>query len=417
MGTTASNPPVGRNARSGLAGRRRLLALLVGSLVIAIALGTRQSFGLFLEPVSKQIGAGREVFALAVALQNLIWGIAQPFAGMLADRYGSGRVIALGSALYAGGLALAAVSSDPAGLYLSLGLLVGLGLSGTTFAIVLGAIGRLYPPEKRSVALGIGTGLGSIGLFVVVPAAQGLLGAFGWVTTFLALALLSALGILLAPGLAGRPNTPLETEKQSLAEALREARQHGGYWLLTIGFFACGFQLAFIATHLPAYLGDRAMAPWVAGAALSVIGLFNIAGSYICGVIGGRASKSRSLAVLYILRSIVIAGFLVLPITPVSALIFAGLMGLLWVGTVPLTSGLVAQIFGTRFMATLFGIVFFAHQLGGFLGAWLGGLVFEAWDSYLPIWIASIVLGLIAAGLHWPITERPVARLGAVRAA
>ena len=413
MGIPASNHLFHRN---GLARRRRLLALIVGALVIALALGTRQSLGLFLEPVSSQIGAGRGAFALAVALQNLVWGIAQPFAGMLADRYGSGRVIALGSALYAGGLALAAVSSDPAGLYLSLGLLVGLGLSGTTFAIVLGAIGRLYPPETRSVALGIGTGLGSIGLFVVVPAAQGLLGAYGWVTTFLALAAMSAIGILLAPGLAGRPGAQAEAGDQSLREALREARRHGGFWLLTIGFFACGFQLAFIAIHLPAYLGDRALAPWVAGAALSLIGLFNIAGSYICGVIGGRASKSRSLAVLYILRSAVIAGFLVAPITPASALIFAGLMGLLWVGTVPLTSGLVAQLFGTRYMATLFGIVFFAHQLGGFLGAWLGGLVFEYWGSYLPIWIASIVLGLIAAALHWPISERPVARLAGSKA-
>ena len=399
-----------------LASRHRLVALLVGALVIALALGIRQSFGLFLEPVSKHIGTGREVFALAVALQNLVWGIAQPFAGMLADRYGSGRVIALGSGLYAGGLALAAVSGDPAGLYLSLGLLVGLGLSGTTFAVVLGAIGRLYPPEKRSVALGIGTGLGSLGLFAVVPAAQGLLGAYGWVTTFLALALVSALGILAAPGLAGRQDMTVEAESQSLREALGEARRHGGYWLLTIGFFACGFQLAFIATHLPAYLGDRAVAPWVAGAALSVIGLFNIAGSYICGVVGGRASKSRSLAILYLLRSAVIVSFLVLPITPVSALIFAALMGLLWVGTVPLTSGLVAQIFGTRYMATLFGIVFFAHQLGGFLGAWLGGIVFAASGSYLPIWIASIVLGLIAAALHWPISERPVARLGGAEA-
>jgi predicted MFS family arabinose efflux permease len=279
--------------------------------------------------------------------------------------------------------------------------------------VVLGAIGRLYPPERRSVALGIGTALGSLGLFAVVPGAQLLLEGFGWTVAFLALAGASALGILLAPGLAGRPDIEAagapSTAARSLGEALGQARRHRGYWLLTAGFFACGFQLAFIATHLPAYLSDRAVAGWVGGAVLAVIGLFNVAGSYICGVIGARASKSKSLALLYVARSAIILGFLVLPITPVSALIFAALMGLLWVGTVPLTSGLVAQIFGPRYMATLFGIVFLAHQLGGFLGAWLGGLVFEAWGSYLPIWIAAIALGLVAAVLHWPISERPLA--------
>ena len=396
---------------------RARAALIFGALVIALALGIRQAFGLFLEPVVRDFEIGRASFGFAIALQNLVWGLAQPFAGALADRYGSGRVIAIGSALYAAGLALATVSRDAVALDLTLGVLIGLGLSGTTFAVVLGAIGRLYPPERRSVALGIGTALGSLGLFTVVPGAQLLLDGYGWVATFLVLACASTLGIVFAPGLAGRPEhrsdeaRPLEAG--SLGEALGQARRHGGYWLLTAGFFVCGFQLAFIATHLPAYLSDRAVAGWVAGAVLAVIGLFNIAGSYICGVIGARASKSKSLAWLYIARSAIILAFLVLPITPVSALVFAALMGLLWVGTVPLTSGLVAQIFGVRYMATLFGIVFLAHQIGSFLGAWLGGLVFEASGSYLPVWIASMILGLLAAALHWPISERPVVRPGA----
>jgi predicted MFS family arabinose efflux permease len=395
---------------------RARAALIFGALVIALALGIRQAFGLFLEPVVRDFEIGRASFGFAIALQNLVWGLAQPFAGAFADRYGSGRVIALGSALYAAGLALATVSRDAVALDLTLGVLIGLGLSGTTFAVVLGAIGRLYPPERRSVALGIGTALGSLGLFTVVPGAQLLLEGYGWVPTFLVLACASTLGIVFAPGLAGRPeNRSDETrpsEAGSLGEALNQARRHGGYWLLTTGFFVCGFQLAFIATHLPAYLSDRAVAGWVAGAVLAVIGLFNIAGSYICGVIGARMSKSKSLAWLYIARSAIILAFLVLPITPVSALVFAALMGLLWVGTVPLTSGLVAQIFGVRYMATLFGIVFLAHQIGSFLGAWLGGVVYEATGSYLPVWIASMALGLVAAALHWPISERPISDQG-----
>ncbi len=354
---------------------------------------------------------GREVFGFAIALQNLFWGLAQPFAGMIADRWGSGRVVCAGGLLYALGLWLATVSSDPLGLYMSFGLLVGLGLSGTTFAVVLGAIGRLYPPTQRSVALGIATAGGSLGMFLVVPGAQALISSTGWLTAMLVLAGLAAFMAVLAPGLAGRPAAPgPESGSQSLGEALAEARGHGGYWLLTIGFFVCGFQLAFIATHLPAFLGDRSLAPWVGGTALSLIGLFNVVGSYVCGVLGARRSKSRTLSALYLARAAVITGFLILPVTETSALVFAALMGLLWVGTVPLTSGLVAQIFGPRYMATLFGIVFLAHQLGSFAGAWLGGYIFDRAGSYEPVWLAAIVLGVVAAALHWPIADQPVVR-------
>jgi predicted MFS family arabinose efflux permease len=399
------------------ASRRAWVVLTMGALVISIALGVRQSFGIFLAPIGADLGAGREVFGFAIALQNLIWGLSQPFAGMIADRWGSGRVIAAGGVLYALGLWLTTVSVDPTSLYLSLGLLIGLGLSGTTFAVVLGAVGRLFPPEKRSVALGLTTAGGSLGLFFVVPGAQAVLSSAGWVVAILALAALAAFMAVLAPALGGRPAEPeTPAERQTLGEALAEARVHGGYWLLTIGFFVCGFQLAFIATHLPAFLGDRAVAPWVGGAALSLIGLFNVVGSYVCGVLGARRSKARLLTGLYLARSAVIAGFFVVPITEASALVFAALMGLLWVGTVPLTSGLVAQIFGPRYMATLFGIVFLAHQLGSFAGAWLGGAIFDQTGSYDPVWLAAILLGLIAAALHWPIPEQPVARLRAQEA-
>jgi predicted MFS family arabinose efflux permease len=397
------------------ASRRAWVVLTMGALVISIALGVRQSFGIFLAPIGADLGAGREVFGFAIALQNLIWGLSQPFAGMIADRWGSGRVIAAGGVLYALGLWLTTVSVDPTSLYLSLGLLIGLGLSGTTFAVVLGAVGRLFPPEKRSVALGLTTAGGSLGLFFVVPGAQAVLSSAGWVVAILALAALAAFMAVLAPALGGRPAEPeTPAERQTLGEALAEARVHGGYWLLTIGFFVCGFQLAFIATHLPAFLGDRAVAPWVGGAALSLIGLFNVVGSYVCGVLGARRSKARLLTGLYLARSAVIAGFFVVPITEASALVFAALMGLLWVGTVPLTSGLVAQIFGPRYMATLFGIVFLAHQLGSFAGAWLGGAIFDQTGSYDPVWLAAILLGLTA--LHWPIPEQPVARLRAQEA-
>ncbi len=389
--------------------RRPVAVLAFGAAVMAIAMGTRQSFGLLLAPVTAALDLDRGAFGLAVAVQNLVWGLAQPAAGMIADRWGSGRVVFVGGLLYAAGLAVAARATGAGELRLGLGLLVGLGLSGTTFAVVLGAVGRLFPAGRRGAALGIASAGGSFGMFAVVPGAEALIAGRGWIAALATLAAGALLMAAFAPALAGRGGADAGTAvpRRALRRALAAAARHRGYRLLTLGFFVCGFQLVFIATHLPAYLADRHLAPWVAGAALSLIGLFNIAGSFACGVLGDRVSKARALSLLYVLRSAVIAAYLVFPPTPLSTLLLAAAMGLLWLGTVPLTSGLVAEMFGPRYMATLFGFVFLSHQVGSFFGAWLGGLLFEMAGSYLPIWLVVIALGLLAAALHRPIGDPP----------
>lgn len=390
------------------------LVIICGCLIALVTFGLRSSFGLFLEPLSMTRGWGREVFALAIAVQNLLWGLGQPFAGAVADRYGAGRVLAVGGLLYAAGVVLMSVSSTPMMLHLSGGVLVGLGLSGASFTVVLAAMGRIVPEEKRSWALGIGTAAGSLGQFIFAPLGQAFIAAYEWQTALVLMAGFVALVPLLATPLAGRApehdiaGTPAA---QSLREALQEAFGHGSYLLLVAGFFVCGFHVAFITTHLPPYLGDLGISADLAAWAIGLVGLFNVVGAYSAGVLGGRFSKKYLLSAIYMARAIAIAVFISLPASPASVLVFAATIGLLWLSTVPLTSGLVAVMFGTRFMGTLFGFVFFSHQVGAFLGVWLGGLLYEGTGSYQVVWWLSVLLGVVSAAIHWPIRERGVPRL------
>jgi MFS family permease len=389
-----------------------LSALLgpAGCLIALISFGVRAGFGLFLAPMSDAMGWGREVFALAIAIQNLVWGLGQPLAGGLADCYGPARVLIAGGIAYALGVWLMSVSATPLMINLSAGLLVGIGLAGASFAVVLAAIGRSVPEEQRSWAFGLGTAAGSLGQFLLVPLGQGFIAAYGWQTALTLMSLVALLMVPLSAPLAGKPAAS-QGPQQSLSEALREAAAHRGYKLLVTGFFVCGFHVAFIQTHLPAYIVDMGVPAAIGAAALALVGLFNIVGSYTAGVLGGRHSKKDLLAGLYFTRSIVIALFVTIPMTTTTVLVFSAAMGLLWLSTVPLTSGLVAQIFGPRYMATLFGIVFLSHQVGSFLGVWLGGYLYDLYGSYDVIWWLSIALGLVAALLHWPIDEREVPRL------
>jgi MFS family permease len=392
--------------------RTALIAIGAGSLVVALSFGIRSSFGLFLQPMSMDLGSGREVFALALAIQNLVWGASQPFFGMAADKWGTRRTVVAGGALYAVALYLMATTASAFELHLSAGLLIGLALGGTGFGVVLAAVGRAVPAEARSTALGITTAIGSFGQFLMPPVGQALLGSYGWQTTLLLLAAAALLMIVAAGGLRGSPAAGAEShDRQTLGAALREASRHTGFLYLTAGFFVCGWHVAFIAVHLPAYLADGGIGAGVAAWCLALVGLFNVIGSYSAGVLGGRLSKKNLLSFLYAARSVVILVFILVPLSVASALIFSAVMGLLWLSTVPLTSGLVAQIFGLRFMATLFGIVFLSHQIGAFLGVWLGGYLYDTRGSYDLIWWLSIALGLIAALLHWPIDERAVVRL------
>ena len=384
--------------------------LLGSALILALSLGTRHGFGLFLPPMSAQFGWGREVFAFAIAFQNLIWGLAQPITGALADRFGAARVVFVGGILYAVGLALMSMADSPATLSLSAGLLIGLGLSGTTFSIILGVVGRALPPEKRSMGMGLASAAGSFGQFAMLPGTLGLIGWLGWSMALVALGLLVAFILPLVAMLKDKP-APVAAGEQTLREALREACSHSGFWLLAFGFFVCGFQVVFIGVHLPAYLVDQHLPATVGTTVLALIGLFNVFGTYIAGWLGGRMSKPRLLTGLYLLRAVVIALFIWVPLTQTTAYLFGISMGLLWLSTVPLTNGTIATLFGVRNLSMLGGIVFLFHQLGAFLGGWLGGVVYDHTGSYEMIWHVSIVMSLMAAALNWPVRERPVARL------
>ena len=388
-----------------------------GCLIALVTYGLRTSFGLFAAPIGEGRGWSPEVFALAIAIQNLVWGMGQPFAGAIADRYGSARILAAGGVVYAAGVALMAVSPTPLAFNLSAGVLVGLGLSGASFTIVIAALGRLVPEDKSSQAMGLATAAGSLGQFVFAPLGQAFLTDYGWQTALLLLAgsmvVVPALAVALKGGARERGTGEAALPAR---EAVRRAFGHGSYLLLVAGFFVCGFHVAFITTHLPAHIASVAghshggmdtAGPAVAAWALAFIGLFNIVGSYGSGVLGARHSKRQLLAGIYLSRAVVIALFITLPPTSAVVLVFAAAMGVLWLSTVPLTSGLVAVMFGTGNLGTLFGIVFLSHQVGAFLGVWLGGLAMEQTGSFMPVWLAGIALAVIAAGLHWPIVERP----------
>jgi predicted MFS family arabinose efflux permease len=389
--------------------RTPAVILWCGALILAVSLGIRHTFGLFLQPMSLDNGWGREAFAFAIALQNLVWGLAQPFAGRLADRFGAGWAILVGTLLYVAGLLLMAQSASTFGLALSAGVLIGLGLSGTTFPVVFGAVSRAVPPEQRSMAMGIAMAVGSLGQFVLLPGSQWLIGAFGWAA---ALVVLGLLGVGMGPlsaALFERPSAnPAAREARPLRAILAEAFTHRGFWLLSLGFFVCGFQVVFIAVHIPAFLMDRGLSPLVGTTVLALIGLFNIFGSYLAGLGGGKFRKPMLLTGIYLTRAVVITVFILLPVTAWSAYAFGMVMGLLWLSTVPLTNGTVATVFGVGNMSMLGGIVFLFHQIGAFLGGWLGGYLYDATGSYHAVWIIAIGLSLAAALLNWPIREQAV---------
>lgn len=391
--------------------RTPVVVLICGTLVMLLSFGIRQTYGLFIIPISDTLHWPRGIFSFAIALQSLIWGLAQPVLGGLADRYGSGRVVALSALAYVAGLYLMSVSTDPWSMTFSTAFLTGVAMSGTSFSLVLAVIGRAAPPGRRGLYLGIGSAGGSIGQVVVVRFGQTLISSYGWVEALVLLAAVAGLIVPLSAVLAEKtPAAGTVQADQTLRQALREARRHTGYLLLTAGFFVCGFQTLFIAAHLPAIVVDNGLSPALGGTAISLIGLFNIIGCLAAGVLGNRYSKKNLLSLIYFMRAVVMAGFFLLPMTSVSVVVFSSLMGVLFLSTIPLTSGIVAQVFGTRYMAMLYGIVFLDHQVGSFVGIWLGGVLFDYTGSYEIIWWTGVGLGVAAAIIHWPIDERAIPR-------
>ncbi|MCB1800692.1 MAG: MFS transporter [Gammaproteobacteria bacterium] len=378
--------------------------VLAGGLVVLVSMGLRQSHGVFMQPLGCVLGIDRESFGLAIALQNLVLGL--PLAGYLADRFSARRIVFIGALLYALAMFLMARIDGTPGLLLVLGLLTGLAQSATTFVVVLRAVGRVVGPQRRSTAFGIVTGLGSFGLFLMVPLANHWLLVGGWSWAFEALAW-SALTMLFAAWFLPDERAPADASAQAFVPLLRAAARHRGYVLLVIGFFVCGFHVAFIATHLPAYLVDFDIDRDTAASALALIGLFNIAGSLLFGWLGDRLPKPRVLAALYAARALVITAFLLVPLSPSSALVFGGAIGLIWLATVPVTSGLVGQMFGPRYLGTLYGVVFLGHQFGAFLGAWWAGHMFDASGSYSVVWWTAVALSVAAAAIHVAIDDRP----------
>src|ERR1700726_118203 len=393
--------------------RTPLVIVVCGCLIGMLTFGPRSTFGFFMQPMGREFAWGREVFGLALAIQNLLWGIGQPIAGAIADRYGSLRVISVGALLYAAGLFLMRYAATPLSLDIGAGVLIGLGLSGCSFNLVLSAFSKLLPPERRGIALGAGTAAGSFGQFLFAPFGVAMIDNFGWQA---ALAVFAGLMLLIVPlslALATPPATSANvpaTEQQSFKTALAEAFGHRSYVLLVLGFFTCGFQLAFITVHLPAYLSDRGVSAQTGGWVIAAIGLFNIVGSLSVGWLQNRFPKRYILSVIYFARAMSIVAFITFPTTAFSAVMFGASTGLTWLSTVPPTSALVALMFGTRWFATLYGFAFVSHQVGGFLGVLLGGVVFEKFGSYTPIWWLSVLFGLLSALINLPIVEAPGAR-------
>ncbi|MGH1483066.1 MAG: MFS transporter [Geminicoccales bacterium] len=389
-----------------------LLVIVAGCMISTVGFGLRSVFGLFLDPMTIDQGWSRETFALALAIQNLLWGAGVPVAGALADRFGPSRVLALGAVVYGAGVWGMAEADSGLTLHLFAGIVTGLGVAFTAFSIAMASMARVVGPSRRSLALGLGTAAGSLGQVLFSPIAQSWISAYGWQFALLLLASTALVIIPLAFLLPSDQSVKGEGgSDQTMGSALREAIGHRGYVLLTIGFFVCGFHVAFITVHFPAYVKDLGLSAETGAYAIALIGLFNIAGSFLSGVYGQGRSKKAGLSAIYFIRALVIAGLLMAPKTDLTIYLFASAMGILWLSTVPLTTGIVAQVFGIRYMATLFGIVFFSHQLGSFAGVWLGGFLYDRIGSYDPVWWAGIALGLAAALIHLPINERPLPRL------
>ena len=390
--------------------------ILSACLLLLLSFGYRSSFGLFVKPITAANGWGREVISVALALQNLCWGIVAVFAGGMADRFGNVKVIVAGTILYALGIMLMSGVDNPWMLNVSTGLLVGAGVAGTSFGIVLPAMARAVGEERRQWALGLGTAAGSIGQFAMVPVAQVLIEALGWITALNVLAGTSLTMALLAMPLApysGKQEDVQKIEGQTVPEALQEALGYRSFLLLVTGFFVCGFHVAFITAHMPAFLTDIGFDSRVGAWSISIIGLCNFFGAYLSGIVSGRILKRHVLVFIYLSRAVTITLFLLIPFSLLSVFVFSAVMGFLWLATVPATSGLVAVMFGTRYMALLYGVVFLGHQIGSFIGVWLGGWLYDTSGSYTAVWWLSVVLGIMAAIVHWPIKEGPVIRLAA----
>ncbi len=385
--------------------------LLCGALVVTLSMGIRHGFGLWLQPITMDRGWTRETFAFALAVQNLSWGIAGPFAGMLADRYGAYRVLVIGGVLYAVGLVLMALSTSGLAFTGSAGVLIGMAQSGCTYAVIYGVIGRNVAADKRSWAMGVAAAAGSFGQFLMVPVESWLISAWGWQNALFVLGC-AALAILpLARGLREPAQAVHEGFRQSIGSALREAFGYRSFQWLMAGYFVCGFQVVFIGVHMPSYLKDHGLAPEVATVALALIGLFNVFGTYAAGSLGQRLPKRYILSFIYAMRSVVILAFLWAPLTPASVYLFAAAMGLLWLSTIPPTNAVIAQIFGVQYMSMLGGLVFLNHQLGSFMGAWLGGWLYGQFGNYHAVWGLAVALGLFAALVNLPVREAPITRL------
>jgi len=393
--------------------------LVCGAAIVTLSMGIRHGFGLWLQPITQDQNWTRETFSFALAIQNLSWGVFGIFAGMAADRFGAFRVLIVGALLYALGLAGMALSNTPTMFALTTGVLIGAAQAGTTYAIIYGVIGRQVPAERRSWAMGVAAAAGSFGQFLMVPVEGQLIAQLGWQTALLVLGAAALIIIPLAWGLRepgfGGGNAP--KREQTIVQALREAFKYRSFQLLMAGYFVCGFQVVFIGVHMPSYLKDNGLSPEVASYALALIGLFNVIGTYAAGALGQRLAKRHILAFIYFARSVAISLFLLAPLTPLSVYIFSAVMGVLWLSTVPPTNAVVAQIFGVAHLSMLGGFVFFSHQIGSFMGVWLGGLLYDQTGSYTIVWLISIALGVFAALVNLPVRETPIARGPAATAA
>ena len=397
--------------------RTPAVVMVAGCMIAIIGMGTRASLGLFLEPMSSSLSWSRETYALAMAIQNLLWGILLPFAGALTDRYGASWVISAGAVFYSLGLWGMSVADSVFMLHVSGGILMGLGSSFVAFNLAIAAMVKVVGPERRLFVMGVGTAATSVGQLIFSPMAQGLISNFGWSDALVYLSFISMLIISFAVLLPSNPEVQgEEATTQRLGEAVREAFSQRGFILLMIGFFACGFHVAFIGIHLPAYVTDLGLAPQVGAYCLALIGLFNIAGSFLSGMVGSRWSKTYGLSWIYFGRALVILGLLLAPKTALTLYVFSALMGLLWLSTIPLTTGVLTDVFGVRYVATLYGFVFFGHQVGSFIGVWLGGIFYDRYGSYDGMWWAGIVVGVLAALIHLPISEKPVSRVATANA-